>query len=282
MSVPALTNIGGGLELESTEIEELHVPRLQNVGGEVSIKFNYSLLTCSFPLLAHIGGALYLWGVSSCSGVDLGSLVSVDGELYVGYGNVGGGPVDLSSLEIVSDSMILSGVDGNVHLDSLGTAKRIWLYNVAPPSEALAMPEQSLIDGDLKLYGLTEPMSITMPTLETITEDLTVDGSVDQNPGIEMLHFPALATVGGDVDIGNNQSLSELPWASLREISGALYLYGNHSLSDISGLFDLETVGAEFYVVGNVSLPTYQAEALRDAIGIGNIGGAITIYGNAP
>ena len=53
-------------------------------------------------------------------------------------------------------------------------------------------------------------------------------------------------------------------------------------LSSVDGWLGIDTVGADFTVTDNLQLPTADANALRDAIDRTDIGGAITISGNAP
>lgn len=65
-------------------------------------------------------------------------------------------------------------------------------------------------------------------------------------------------------------------FGSLRTIGQDLILDHNDALTDISGLMGIDTVGRHFSSTGN-GLTTAQAAALRDAIGVSDIGGTITI-----
>ena len=80
---------------------------------------------------------------------------------------------------------------------------------------------------------------------------------------------PSLGTIGGFdvlVDVGSELKLSQ-----------------NSVLTDIGGLFGVGSVGTHLKLENNSLLPTVgQCEALRDAIGVANIGGSVIITGNGP
>ena len=70
--------------------------------------------------------------------------------------------------------------------------------------------------------------------------------------------------------------------AGLRwEVGGGLTLHNNLILADVTALHDLPAVPGDFTVTNNGWLYTSEATALRDAIGVANIGGTVTISGNA-
>jgi hypothetical protein len=80
-----------------------------------------------------------------------------------------------------------------------------------------------------------------------------------------------------------NPSLTDVDGlAALWGISGSLLLEENEALVDLTGLQGVSTVGGDFTIIGNGALTNAEAELLRDAIGMSNIGGLVTISNNAP
>ena len=82
--------------------------------------------------------------------------------------------------------------------------------------------------------------------------------------------------IGGTEVLVDLRGLEKLP-----ELGSSLSLEHNASLRDVQDLHGLESVGGSFSIRDNTALPDAEAEALRDAIGTSNIGGSVTISGNA-
>jgi len=111
------------------------------------------------------------------------------------------------------------------------------------------------IDGDLTLFNTALGDGDGLANLELVGGSVTISG----NPALGDLDgFDALTAVGVDLTISNNVALQSLGFASL------------------------SAVGGNLTIAWNASLPTAEANALQDSIGPGNIGGSVTIMGNAP
>ncbi|HND32787.1 MAG TPA: hypothetical protein PLA94_22480, partial [Myxococcota bacterium] len=68
--------------------------------------------------------------------------------------------------------------------------------------------------------------------------------------------------------------------AALQVVSGNLSLSHNSLLQDLSPLSQITGVAGDFSITHNDGFSDGTAEALRDAIGVGNIGGTILIEDN--
>ena len=68
----------------------------------------------------------------------------------------------------------------------------------------------------------------------------------------------------------------------VRNVGGSLILEENDVLVDVEALHGVVSIGLDLLILGNGLLVTADAEALRDAIGVSDIGGTVTISGNAP
>jgi len=79
--------------------------------------------------------------------------------------------------------------------------------------------------------------------------------SLLENRGERPLKFPSranLTTVGGDLIINNNDSLTDLDGLeSLTTVGWILYINDNYSLTNLDGLANLTTVDGDLYIDSN-------------------------------
>jgi len=91
----------------------------------------------------------------------------------------------------------------------------------------------------------------------------------------------SLTHVGSDFTMGSNDLVENVDGlAALTQVGGQLLISANPALRDLGGLHNLESVGNGFTVILNEALPMCEAEELRDAIGLENIAGEISIADN--
>ena len=111
---------------------------------------------------------------------------------------------------------------------------------------------------------------------EIITGNLLISRSSLTN----LADLENLTSVEGDLWIEYTRDLANLTGLeNLTSVKGELKIYRT-GLNDITGLNNLASVGEDLRIYGNDILPTCEAEWLRDTIGVENIGGEISIYGN--
>jgi hypothetical protein len=135
----------------------------------------------------------------------------------------------------------------------------------------------SRINGTL-IIGEGTPMPIHLPCLQAVTEALTISSV----PGLTRVTGLGALVEVKDLIIAQNPDLLEPgDFSSLRTITGSLIVMMNPALKSLNDLSALTSVGASFSVQNNAVLPTACAEALRDQVGLVNIGGTILISGNA-
>jgi len=101
-------------------------------------------------------------------------------------------------------------------------------------------------------------------------------GSLDDLQGLE-----GLVRVNDSVLIEYNQSLTSLDGLeALTSIGLSLRITGNSLLANVRGLSSLISLGGDLAITDNPSLPTCEAEALRDQLVASGFTGAVTIRGN--
>ena len=109
-----------------------------------------------------------------------------------------------------------------------------------------------------------EPLSLY---LDSALEDLSGLSGVEAVSGSLLVKWlPLLASLDG---------LSGVRW-----VDGDVEVRGNSALADVSGLHAVTGIDGDLTVAGNPLLGAAAAEALRDAIGVEHISGAVTIADN--
>ena len=90
-----------------------------------------------------------------------------------------------------------------------------------------------------------------------------------------------MLSLPGSLRISSCPALLNLTLPSLHSIGDFILIAANEQLSQLQFQV-LGFVGGDFYILDNPALPTAQAEGLRDAVDVANIGGQVVISGNAP
>jgi len=109
------------------------------------------------------------------------------------------------------------------------------------------------------------------------------DDNVNVQAGVTSLaDLSCLQTVGGNLSIVWSDLTSAQGLENLTSITDDLVILENSGLADVGALHGIQTVGGDFMVMDNPSLSAADAQALLDAIGAENVGGTVTIMGNAP
>lgn len=290
VDLPALTEVGGSLVVEdATALAALTVDRVETVGGDLRVERNPLLPSLWLDRLLSVAGDHRVVGNASLQGTNLDRVVTVGGDL------------------VIEDNPALEFLDGDAYgMQSIGGDL---LIRRNPRLEGFyGFVELLSIGGDLELvdndtfkgfFGFTRLESLGghlwirgnehlglvngFEFLELVPESL----EIADNPELMFLPgFRVLAAVGED-PADPEFRLVDLPM--LGAITGfeELTLVGafrieRTGLPTLLALRGIELVGGDFTVVDNPSLPTAEVDLLVDAIGAGDIGGVVTIAGNAP
>lgn len=268
----ALREIGGSFNVESncslTSLSGLS--GLERIGGDFSVVFvegdnNPLRSLAGLGPVQSIGGSLSLTNGSSYDGLDdsdlspFSALSGIGGNLYIKY-------IDVTTLHGLD---ALTDVGGNVTLSEV-----YWIDDLT------GLDALNHVGGDLGVGNAYLTSTAGLGSLSAVDGDLTLaflDGLTD----IDTL--TTLSAVGGNLTVRYNDALPNIDGLSgVTSIGGRLFIERNESLLTVSGLRGTENIAGDFIIEDNTALPTSDAEALRDAIGIANIGGTVTISGNAP
>lgn len=232
-------------------------------------------LTNEFLGLEHVTtvGSVSCFG--ECTGLE--AVSSIGQLLYVSNG----GASALSALRTVGGDVTFfapSNADGLDTLESIGGDLRFLAYDYygdygTTTSTINGFNRLRTVDGDLT-FGLPDLGTVSgLSALETVGGILTASGCGDINgyPGLTNL------TEVGGLSLSVMSGMYTLGWATgLTGINGSLNISGNYQLGDLTGLYNVAYVTGDFTISDNDRISTAQARALRDDIGVANIGGTIT------
>ncbi len=304
-----LTTVGGVLGIQNnvalTSLSGLE--NLTTVGGELYIGSNNSLTSLDgLENLTTVGEHIDIEdnaALTSLSGLE--KLTTVSDSLYIGYNAALTSLLGLEKLTTVGDSL---HIDNNAALTSLSGLENLTTVdndleirsNPALTSltglEELTMVGDSLhIDNNdalMNLAGLDNLITITdslmiynntaLTNLSGLDHFTTFNQlSIDNNAALTSLSgLENLTTLTDSMIIYNNAALTSLSGLENLTTAESLRISNNSGLANLSGLENLITINWDLEIENNTALPTCEAEWLRDNIGVSNIEGSISIYGN--
>jgi len=259
--------VRGDLVVEGTDLEEVELRALTEVGGEVRVWENDALEQLGLPELQHVGEELSLYDAPALPDLSLPSLQTV------------GGTLSLNRLEA------LQGAE----LPALHTAGGLYLFH-DPVLSQLSLDALEEVAGAVEVWELYELASLSLPAL------LRVQGRVDlfELDALQSLSAPQAEELGG-LELHHLDALGDAgDWPSLRVVAGGLVLKYDDALSDVLGLGALERVGwltaRSLPSLSALSLPSLVesgGEVLVDDTGAGEVGllalqlaGAVTLRDN--
>ena len=271
-ALDCLVRVDGLLEISSSDILDLEFPALEEVGGDLHIFDNYPLGGVELLALRGVGGSVQIDGHPWLDELRMPALESVTGDLFLRE-SASLAQLSLPALEDVSGSLWLRYLDAlvDLELNSLTTVgSDLWVSGNLALAE-LAMPALLFVGAN--------------PALQQVTLAVITDAGglrITSNPILDDLQMPQLrdmVSLPGWLRVSSCAGLAVLSLPALERVGDFLMLAGNAQLSQLQ-LEELEFVGGDFYITDNPSLPAAAAEALRSAVGDGNIGGDVVISGN--
>jgi len=207
----SLASVGGGLDLGVIAVGGSVFPRLERVGGELTVAALAGAVHPSFPMLVEVGA---LNSGPSFGGVDLPALEAVYGRVSLYSGE----PWRFGALERIDGRLLLAGTDSIPEgLDRLSTLSSL---SVSAHFDQLELPAVETI-GDVTVTGHRTdrrcPCSrVSLPALRSAAR------LVVANCELESLRLPALETVAGDLQVDARGVLGLLELDALEAVGGEL------------------------------------------------------------
>jgi hypothetical protein len=212
-----------------------------------------------------------------------GDFVGVEGDLTL-TGDALVSLLGLSCLERIGGDLrvesapaltTLRGLEGLQGLDGSLTIR-----------DTVALTDLDGLGGIVRVNGdLVLDWNTALTSLEGLSSLQIVGGSLELGRlryVRELSGLRSLSGVGGDLVLGSLNRLEDLDGLSaLNLVEGSLLIDDNAQLQRVDGLSGIGGLGGDLSITFNPWLPTSEATALRDNIGVENIAGSVTITGNA-
>ncbi|MCP3139535.1 DUF7151 family protein [Pyxidicoccus xibeiensis] len=265
--------------LEDSEVQDTLYVCYETAAYEGDYEVRSAADLAALRAVSHIRGALkIIWG--SVTEVVLPGLTFVEGDLDINHNPA------LTRVELPG----LRYVGGGLHVaDSEGLVTLV----IGPPGPEPEWPVK--VGMDLHVGG--NPQLTTLAGLTAVAprrglhighnaalvdaprfpyvEALAGSVSIQANPLLRELPLSSLASVGGSVEVIDNDALTSIEdLRHLENVGGDYVLRGNDTLETTFGWWLLRTVGGVLEVSDNDSLEAIGSSSLRSV-------GALTLHGNA-
>ncbi|MBZ4416056.1 hypothetical protein [Myxococcus sp. RHSTA-1-4] len=206
--------------------------------------------------ISHIRGGLTITN-TQLTEVVLPGLVSVEGSLSI-TSNAALTRVELMGLRSVGEALFV-GYNDNLELLTIGPAG-------PAPEHAVHVGTNLGLSTNPKLQTLFGLAAVSPRGSFTVTENALLMGGD---------RFPYLEELSGTLSIWGNPTLQTLPFTHLRTVGGTVQLFNNDALTSLEGLNVLTTVGGDFLISDNDALPSSSG-----LWSLHSVGGALQVIGN--
>ena len=249
-------SINGNLLVESSDCDNIHLPALEKISGDLIITFNEFLTDLGgLEKLKEVGGRLTIKDNDSLSEEAATALRSqVEGADGIkGAVEISGNKAE----EVVDQDLegdIVISQDGDDHI-----YKHI-----------------KTLKGKLVLEGLTLHHA-AFPELTNIEGDLVIcDTGLKTLDGLENLQ-----DVSGEVSIMSNTYLMDVDITALLSVGSDLIIQDNGELENLDGLKNLRSIGGNLEIAFNPYLPQIKADEFNVVLKKnGGLKGETTMTGN--
>ncbi|KAG0038384.1 hypothetical protein BGZ82_000342 [Podila clonocystis] len=277
-SIAACSTFSGSVTISGAGINAVVWPALKSLTGSIKVTSNPHLAALHFDGLKASTGTITLFNNTILSVIDMPNLQSINSLEIVTAPNLR--QFSLSSVETINSLRIEdTGLDNSgtlpwSHLHQaidLGVSNNKFLRTIDMPSlksvsGKLVIAANGLMEGEgqgssLLLSNLTTCSNCTfrhltelkVPSLSAVSASLSFDET-----NLEKLDVPALKSVGQTLSIVSNNVLSNISFAELTSIGGALLIANNTELTTIDGFQNLKDIAGVLNMRGtfiNISLP---------------------------
>jgi hypothetical protein len=253
-----LARVGGDFSLRDLQLEEVDpLVSLVQVGGELRFERTGIYQLYGLQGLERLGG-LAVVGEPELEALWSASMTELTGGLRIVGTRKLEGLAGLGSLERVAGAIVLEDNDVLFSIDALASLREVGAIYIsdgafAGISNLQAFDGLTSVAGDIFISGEEDPASLEgFHNITSIGGSLRLFGPVRNVDGLR-----GLTQVGRDVSVVSNAFLQNL-----------------------RGMSSVVSVGGSLAVERNPALPACEAEWLRDNIGVGNVGGTVSLVGN--
>ncbi|KAF9959030.1 hypothetical protein BGZ70_008993 [Mortierella alpina] len=277
-AIAECTSFSGTLTVSGTSLSSVSLPALTSLTGSISVSSNAKLNVFSLDGLESSTGSISLFNNTILSAFNVPKLETINVLEVVTAPNLRQLPLPsvhtLNTLKVEDTGLDNSGALPWTTLQKvtdLGVSNNKFLKAIDMPSLTtvsgrFVIAANGLMEGkgpgsSLHLNNLTSVSNCTLrhlteievPALTSVSASLAFDET-----NIKEITVPNLQTVGQTLSIVSNNLLSNISFAELTTIGGALLIANNTALTTIDGFEKLKDISGVLNVRGaftTVSLP---------------------------
>lgn len=228
LQLNCVCSISGSVIVEGSNLADVGLRNMAELGGDLVIRDNASIIHLDAVALSSIGGDLEITENAKLLTFELAGLRDVGGAVTV------------------TDNALLSEVDvGGVR--TIGAGLEI---SRNPVAKVVDVGRVTDIGGDLRFEGMSQAWELDPASLVNLGGDLIVTGN---DTMVRLNGFLNLLTVDGAIEVNDNASLSELHGlVDLPSLpNGHLHIKRNPALDAVRGFTQLVDIGYELEITDN-------------------------------
>lgn len=195
LSFPKLEKVGGKLSLQYfSGLTEVGFPKLNYVGGSVDVALNSGTLeTLAFPELATVNGAVVIESAPGLLQLEIPKIKQMTSFIFnkSSYGSYPLERLDLSALETLTDELYIRNIPIEnltiANLKEVGGEVTFWDLKLATK---ISLPSIKKIGKRLQLYSTVKLRSLDLSTLDTLSK-------------LELVGCVSLSAIKSPVAMGN-------------------------------------------------------------------------------
>jgi hypothetical protein len=227
-----LVSLDGDIVLQTQSdvnnfVAELKAQGIDQINGNISIALKYEPED----------------SITSLAGLE--QLKIVTGDILVNYFYKGDEVSAFEKLEKVNGLSMLSSKVKRIRFPKLSVVHAAFIieygYTEIALLETVDFPELTIIDANLKLYGIDSVTTLNFPKLQQVSDAIEISGRNFWNSKLQTLDFPELTTVKRGISVFSLYNLEKISAPKLETV-GLLSINGNsikqidfHSLKTIDG-----------------------------------------------
>jgi len=209
----------------------------------------------------------------------MGSLTEVSSSITIRFNN---------GLRTLTGLSNLTTVKGFVEIYDNSNLTALSLGDLSEVEGSLFLDATALTGLSLASLTVVQGLEITNTALQSIAIPMldTVEGSfsIYANPELTSCTADAVTQVTDSVLFNTNGSEADntvFSMDQLAEVWGSIIVYDNPVLTELSGFSSLGSIGGDYSVYNNITLPTCEAADLQDqVVADQGIIGSVDITGN--
>ncbi|KAF9103676.1 hypothetical protein BGX29_003093, partial [Mortierella sp. GBA35] len=277
-ALAACSSFSGSLTVSGSSINAITLPALKTLTGSIKLSSNSHLTTLSLDNLQSSTGTITLYNNTALANINVSKLKAVNNLEIVTAPSLR--QLSMTNVETITSFKVEdTGLDNSGTMPwssfqkatDIGISNNKFLKSIDIPSlntisGRLIVAANGLMEGhgegsSLHLANLTSITNCTLrhltdlqvPSLKAVSSSLSFDET-----NVKQIDAPHLRTIGQTLSIVSNNVLSNISFAELTSIGGALLIANNTELIIVNRFSKLKDISGVLNIrrnIANISLP---------------------------